>query len=818
MKSKNCASFVGMLLVAVVVVSNSGCGGGSTPPISVTVFAGFTTLQAGATTGVTATVVNDSSNKGVTWTATCSAAQCGSASPTSTSTPDGPTTGDTTEYTTVYTAPPTPPATNLNVTLTATSVGDATKSASATVTVLSVAVTVAPATATVPSGGKQQFTATVTGDSSNGGVTWGLTGSYSCPKCLPQTKVLSCDSSCGTLSSAGTGSGTPVTYTAPPTKPSSSGNYSFDQFLLVATSAKNTLASASASIMLSPISVAVSPTSASVEVNATQQFTATVTNDGTKSGVTWTLMQTGAACSPGCGTIAPASTASGAAATYTPPATVPALPFVTVTATSVEDTTKSSGSNVTLTTATGGLDCGAGSGSESLLQGQYAFLLHGFDQSAVMFTEGSFTADGTGKITGGEEDIVEGAGSATDVNINPSGSSYAVGPDHRGCVVLANANGTTFSFRFALGSINSSSGIATNGHIIDFDDTTGSGARAAGSIRLQDATSFTASQFKGNYVFGLLSVQAVGAMAGTFNADGISAITSNTIDADFAGMVTSNVPSTPGGSFTCCSANGRGTLELDNSSLGLGPFAMYMINTGDVFLLEMFSSGSNALPSDIVEGEAIGIFSGTTFSQGSLSGVSVLRESAQSSTGPIVHIATASADGKGTITVNDNINNAGTFTTSSTVLNYMVASNGRVTLSGDSTPPVLYLYGQNQGFVVGTDPNGTFGILEPQAAGPFSNASLSGAYTFGTENPSASTVTMESGVVTADGNGNAAGTSDQSSSTGLAQNQALNLTYSFSANGTGNVGTNTTAILISGNKLVFINNTNANPTITVVEK
>jgi hypothetical protein len=578
---------------------------------------------------------------------------------------------------------------------------------------------------------------------------------------------------------------------------------------LIATSVTNTLASTGASITLLPISVSVSPTSASVAVNATQQFTATVTDDGTNSGVTWTLTQSGAACSPGCGTIAPTSTASGAAATYTPPATAPALPLVTVTATSVENTTKTGSAKVTLTTSTGGLACGAGSGGESLLKGQYAFLTHGFDQSfPVMFTGGSFTADGTGKITGGEEDIQPAGLAGTDVNINPRGSAYAVGPDHRGCVVLASTDGTTLSFRFALGSINSSSGIATNGHIIEFDDASGTGTRAAGSIRLQDATSFTASQFKGNYAFGL--VLGPHAMAGTFNSDGVSAITSNTIDADFAGTVTSNVTSTPGGSFTCCSANGRGTLELDNSSPGLGFFAtyaMYMIDSGDVFLV-----------SDIVNGEAIGIPSGTTFAQASLSGVSVLRESAQSSNGPIVHIGTANADGKGAIAVDDNINNAGTFTTSSTALNYVVASNGRVAVSGGSTPMVLYLYGQNQGFLVGTDPDATFGILEPQATGPFSNASFSGAYTFGAENPSASTVIMESGLVTADGNGNAAGTSDQSGPTGLTQNQSFNFTYSFPANGVGNVGSGTTAIVISGNKLVFINNTSTNPTITVVEK
>ncbi|HEX8896318.1 MAG TPA: hypothetical protein VF783_23565, partial [Terriglobales bacterium] len=258
-----------------------------------------------------------------------------------------------------------------------------------------------------------------------------------------------------------------------------------------------------------PISVSVLPASPNVALNATQQFTATTTNDATNGGVTWTLTQNGAACSPGCGKITPANTASGTAATYTAPATGIALPLVTINATSVEDTTKSASAMVTLTASTGSLACGAGSGSEPLLKGHYAFLLYGFDHSGVVLTDGSFTADGTGQITGGEEDIV-GAGSGSDVNINPSGSSYAVGPDHRGCVLLANANGKVLSFRFALGSIDNSSGIATMGRVIEFDDTTGTGTRGAGLVRLQDTTSFTAGEFKGNYAFGLQ-----GAMAGT---------------------------------------------------------------------------------------------------------------------------------------------------------------------------------------------------------------------------------------------------------------------------------------------------------------
>jgi uncharacterized protein YjdB len=68
-------------------------------------------------------------------------------------------------------------------TVTATSVEDTTKSATAQVTVTSggggggggVSVSLTPATASVSVGGKQQFTATVTGSSS--GVTWTVTGS-----------------------------------------------------------------------------------------------------------------------------------------------------------------------------------------------------------------------------------------------------------------------------------------------------------------------------------------------------------------------------------------------------------------------------------------------------------------------------------------------------------------------------------------------------------------------------------------------------------------------------------------------------------------
>ncbi len=95
-----------------------------------------------------------------------------------------------------------------------------------------------------------------------------------------------------------------------------------------------------------PIAVSVSPANASVPVNTTQQFTATVTNDLVNQGITWSLSQGGNACSPGCGTLN-STTANPVA--YTAPSTVPVSPTVTITAAAVADPSKTATTTVTVT-------------------------------------------------------------------------------------------------------------------------------------------------------------------------------------------------------------------------------------------------------------------------------------------------------------------------------------------------------------------------------------------------------------------------------------------------------------------------------------
>src|SRR2546425_1217502 len=89
---KRTASFALALLGFTSVTIIAGCGGGGSPtitvpPLTVSVSADSTSVLAGGQANFTATVSNDPSGRGVTWTVSCSASLCGSVS--SNATPSG---------------------------------------------------------------------------------------------------------------------------------------------------------------------------------------------------------------------------------------------------------------------------------------------------------------------------------------------------------------------------------------------------------------------------------------------------------------------------------------------------------------------------------------------------------------------------------------------------------------------------------------------------------------------------------------------------------------------------------------------------------
>jgi len=199
-----------------------------------------------------------------------------------------------------------------------------------------ISVSVSPTSASVQAGGgTQSFTATVHHDRKTQGVRWTLSGSG----CT--------GSACGSLSATTSASGTPITYSAPASVPNPA------TVTLTATSISDTTKKASAKITVTPpTSVAISPTSASLNPSAVQQFSATAANDPSSLGVSWTLNQLGSSCAPTCGTL---SGVSSSAVTYAAPSTLPANSIVTLTATSLSDSSDTASATITLLASKGAI-------------------------------------------------------------------------------------------------------------------------------------------------------------------------------------------------------------------------------------------------------------------------------------------------------------------------------------------------------------------------------------------------------------------------------------------------------------------------------
>jgi hypothetical protein len=96
------------------------------------------------------------------------------------------------------------------------------------------------------------------------------------------------------------------------------------------------------------IRVTMLPAFGTLETSGSQRFTATVHNDSQNQGVNWTL--SGISCGDvTCGTLSALTSASGAAITYTAPSALPPSTEITLTATSVTDSTKSAAATILVT-------------------------------------------------------------------------------------------------------------------------------------------------------------------------------------------------------------------------------------------------------------------------------------------------------------------------------------------------------------------------------------------------------------------------------------------------------------------------------------
>ena len=632
-----------------------------------------------------------------------------------------------------------------------------------------VSISVSPSAATVPINGTQQFTATVI-NTSNTAVTWSLSGSG----CMGAT--------CGTLSST---TANPVTYTAPADIPNPA------QVTITATSVANTAKSSSATITVVsalPISVSVSPASATVPVNGTQQFTATVTNTS-NTAVTWSL--SGSGCmGAACGTL---STTTNNAVTYTAPSSPPSPPTVTAVATSVADPTKSGSAAITITSST----------STSRLSGHYAFLFNGFDLDGEVMIGGSFVADGSGDITNGIEDISRFSGLISNLPFTPFKGTYQIGADNRGSLNLFSSQGTS-TYRFALNAAGDTA------HFIEFDST---GTRGSGILRKQDPTAFFLPSIKGGYALGFSGSDPFGnriGIVGSGQADGAGKLSGGLLDVNFKpnqGAPTVPWNGTYNDSQGTLASNGRGLMMMTLAN-SFGPsstlnLAFYVVSASELLISDMTNNGVLSVAPHVS-----GRFLQQTglFSSGSLNGNSVFSLTGVSGASAIpgfsVMVGSMNTDGNGNITggrfdlneagvVFPDVLFTGTYELTDTAAGrgtLAVAANG---VAINTLQYVFYMMEPNKAFMLQVTSNDIqTGLMEPQTGGPpFSNSSFSGSFVGGTTAFSVPSVSDISGVYAFSG-GSLTGTQDETSPTLplLRPDQSVAGTYSVptgSADGRG---------------------------------
>ncbi len=610
--------------------------------------------------------------------------------------------------------------------------------------ILCSSVSMLPRNVSLWAGAQQQFTATVY-NATDRTVAWSLAGSG----CT--------GSGCGSITQNGL-------YTAPTPVPAAM------QATIVATATADTTKSASAAANLVPVSVSLTPPTASVYQRDMTQFMPTI--DGTNDrSLTWSI---NGMIFGGCSTgyILPTGFNAGLYTTamcdiYNPPQTF------TITATSNADPTKSGAAQVTVT---------GPSPYNSLINGNYAFLFRGYDLDGPVAIAGRITADGSGGMYAG---VVQMNRASNTVLMSASGN-YSILADGRGTMSLAG-----YLFRFVLDSTGKI-------HIVEFDQTMNNPIRGTGEMKRQDASAFVLNAINGQYVLEL---------GGDLNGSPMALLSS--FSPDKTGVLHASMDvAMPSGNIGGVSVDGA--LMPPDSQLGFGsmnlspaglPMATplnltyFIVSANEAYIAATDARGS-AVP--MLSGRFIKQ-SGIPLSTGSLSTPTIMELYGLGST-PGSHVIAAQAvfDGAGSLSGVADENQGGNISTALAFTGtYSISSIGRGTANllfngGSSTAFTFYMLSPGQASVLAGSPGGSIGevltgTIEEQVGGPFSLAALAGGYAVCTLPPSTTNVAGISGVVTLASDGAFARVHDVCVATGCYLGESLsgNLTLTDTASGRG---------------------------------
>jgi hypothetical protein len=429
-------------------------------------------------------------------------------------------------------------------------------------------------------------------------------------------------------------------------------------------------------------------------------------------------------------------------------------------------------------------------GSAGSLQGNYAFYLNGFNPAGAWTIAGSFIADGNGNITSGIVDANSVAGSPLTATITGTCTTNASGLN---TITIQGQSWGPMTLAFVLDSTG-------NGRLIEYDDKTGQGDRGSGVLRKANASVFSVGGLTGNWTFGLTGA---GEFGERFVDVGQFTVATGTIS---NGACDTN----DGGDYQTCTftgtvsavdpRTGRATASISNEN-GINNEVIYVVSLGELVMEQVdpvaleqgasvrrpFSSSSGGSP--VLVGSGLG--QNGSLGNSSLKGATVLHmQGIQQADGldqSVAGIVSFDGNGNFSITAMDE-DLAGTITQDQWLSStYSVASNGAVTINcqnGDC--PAGFLTTTNQGFFVSTGADTSFGVMDAQSSGAFSNASMAGSYSGSSLAPLDYTNAINAVYAgSADGLGTFTESSDSSGFGGLGQSSANVASYSMATTGRG---------------------------------
>ena len=475
-------------------------------------------------------------------------------------------------------------------------------------------------------------------------------------------------------------------------------------------------------------------------------------------------------------------------------------------------TVQVSDSQATPATATATLSL-AINGPTFRLNGNYVFSFSGYSQGSPVLQAGSFTSDGLGNITNGLMDSNSATGVLTKL---PFTGTYSLDSTNTGPMTLVIPALGTFSYQLAVPAIGT----------IRFIQNGSAGDQGTGVIRkLATGAKFTVSSLAATWAFGSFGADSAlsrFASAGTFQADSKGAWTSGVEDTNDHGSVANSVPFS--GSFVAIDPlTGRGTATLSVTNGATTNYSFYPVTATELIMLAIdpvSSSAPLALFTLVTTSAPIGGYTNAslnTTTAADLQGVAL----SNSVPVPDVLLAFVIFDGKGGLTVTTDENLGGTLSANKYTGTYNVETNGRTTLTGFGSSPIVFYLSSNTAFTLGTDASVMAGTIVPQFGSPYTNTSISGSYQGASIVAVLPTVTVEADSATPDGAGNYPLTYDTSGPGGPQQGLTLTATYSVDSTGRSPLTVNGTtagiAYVVNPSK-VWVLSVDANPKVNSIEK